>query len=92
MVIQVALDRVALDRVARPVRTDPASVEALSVEALPVGAVPGHRIHGVARAGMTVTPLSVRLAGAILTTDTTATREQAILKIRKQPPTCIFKI
>jgi ABC-type cobalamin transport system ATPase subunit len=83
---------IQLDQVARPVRTDPASVEAHSVEAPPVGAVPGHRIQGAARAGMTVGLLSIRLAGAILTTKPTATLKPAILKIQKQPPQSIFKI
>jgi hypothetical protein len=86
---------IQLDQVARPVRTvhtDPASVEALSVEALRIGAVPGHRIQGAARAGMTATPLSIRPAGVILTATPTATHEQAILKIRKQPPKSIFEI
>jgi hypothetical protein len=86
---------IQLDQVARPVRTDPASVEALSVEAPPiieVGAVPGHRIQGAAHAGMTVAPLSTRLAGAILTIETMATHEQAILKIRFSTPRAIFEI
>jgi hypothetical protein len=78
-------------QVAHPVRTDPASVEARSVEALPVGAVPGHRIQGAARAGMTATPLSTRLAGAILTTKPTATHERAILKIQFSIPKTIFE-
>jgi hypothetical protein len=86
MVIRTVL----LEQVARPVRTD-LSVEALSVEASPVGAVPGHRIQGAARAGMTVGPLSVRLAGAPTTATSTATHEQAILKIQFSLPRAIFE-
>jgi ABC-type cobalamin transport system ATPase subunit len=80
---------IQLDQVARPVRTDPASVEVpLSVE---VGAVPGHRIQGAARAGMTVGPLSIQLAGAPTTAISTATHEQAILKIQFSTPRAIFE-
>jgi hypothetical protein len=81
---------ILLEQVARPVRTD-LSVEALSVEAPPVGAVPGHRIRGAARAGMTVGPLSVRPAGAILTTEATDTHERAILMIQFSIPKAIFE-
>jgi ABC-type Co2+ transport system permease subunit len=66
-------------------------MEAPSVEAPQDGAVPSH-LRGAARAGMTVGPLSTRLAGAILTTKAMATHKQAILKIRKQPPKAIFEI
>jgi hypothetical protein len=84
---------IQLDQVARPVCTDPASVEVpLRVEVPRIGAVPGHRIQGAARAGMTVGPLSIRPAGTILTTEPTATHEQAILRIQKQPPSTIFEI
>jgi hypothetical protein len=78
-------------RVARPVRTDPASVELPpSVDRL-AAAVRSHP-RGAARAGMTMGPLSIQPAGAILTTKPTATHEQAILKIQRQPPQSIFKI
>jgi hypothetical protein len=87
MVIRTVL----LDQVARPVRTEaPVSVELPpSVDRLD-GAVPGH-FRGVARAGMTVGPLSVQPAGALTTATPTATHEQAILKIRFSIPRAIFK-
>jgi hypothetical protein len=84
---------IQLDQVAHPVRTvrTDLSVEAPSVEAPPrIGAVPGH-FRGAARAGMTVGALSLRLAGAILTIETTDTHEQAIQKIQFSTPRTIFE-
>jgi hypothetical protein len=81
---------IQLDQVARPVRTEaPASVEARSVDRS-VAAVRSH-LRGAARAGMTVGPLSVQLAGALTTATTTVTHEQAILKIRFSIPKTIFE-
>jgi hypothetical protein len=78
-------------RMARPVRTEaPTSVEAHSVDRS-AAAVSSH-FRGAARMGMTMGPLSLLLAGVILTTETMATLKPAVLKIRKQPPKCIFKI
>jgi hypothetical protein len=72
-------------RVARPVRMDPASVEVLqSVDHL-AGVIPSH-CQAVARAGMTVGPLSIQLAGGILTTKPTAMHKPANLKIRFHHP------
>jgi hypothetical protein len=88
MVIRTVL---SAPRMARPVRTDPSSVEVPPSMDRSDAAVPSH-FRGVARAGMTVGPLSIQPAGAILTIEPTATHEQAVLKIRKPPPKFIFKI
>jgi hypothetical protein len=73
---------IQLDQVARPARTDPASMEVPhSVDHLAT-AVRSHP-RGAAHTGMTVGPLSIQLAGVILTTKATATLKPADLKIQK---------